>query len=47
MQQDNVKYVERVESEELINNISKQGESAKAYCGPVKPEKLEKGHGEN
>ena len=47
MQQDKVKYVGRVESEELINNISKQEESAEAYSGPVKPEKLEKGHGEN
>ena len=47
MQQDNVKCVGRVPSEELINNISKQEESAEAYSGPVKPEKLERGHGEN
>ena len=45
MQQDNVKCVGRVPSEELINNISKQEESAEAYSGPVKPEKLERDHG--
>ena len=47
VQQEYVKYVGRVPSEELINNISKQEESAEAYSGPVKPEKLERGHGEN